>query len=124
MSQLGDKVCPNHPNTIALSRCETCFKPLCSECAISKEDKDFCSKTCETNYFTTNKSIEDFRKQESRQKFVRIIKKFTLLAILIFAGFLLFWFWANNKEKVESTTDQLKDKAKGLKQSLDKKLKK
>ena len=70
MSQLGDKVCPNHPNATAVSRCETCFKPLCSECAISKEDKDFCSKTCETNYLQpTNPSTSLGNKKAAKNLF-------------------------------------------------------
>ena len=123
MPELGDKVCPNHPNSLAVSRCETCFKPLCSTCIISRDSLDFCSNNCATNYFTTNKSIEEFREQEKRQKFVRLIKKLLVLSILILIGSLVFWFWVNNKEKVDDTTRELKDKAKGLKQTINDTLK-
>ena len=124
MSQFADKVCLNHPDISAVSRCVTCFKPLCPACIVKRQGQDFCSEICAINYNTTNKSINEFREKEHSRKFARLIKRLIILAVLIVIVLLAFHYLKGQKDKVKETTDQLRNKTEQLKQNLSDKLKK
>ena len=123
MAHAKDKVCLNHPQTSAVSRCVTCFKPLCSECVVKEHDLDFCSEACATNYSRTNESIKDFGEKEAHRKLAKLVKKFVCLAILVIVGFLVYRYWFGDKGDVKGTADHLKNKTRELKRNLDAKLK-
>ena len=46
MPNMENKVCLNHPNIDATSRCTSCFKPMCNECIIKDTGEDFCTQVC------------------------------------------------------------------------------
>ena len=39
-------VCLNHPDTEAVTKCEACGKPLCSQCALPCDGHYYCSQSC------------------------------------------------------------------------------
>ena len=50
-ANMDGKVCVNHPDTAAESRCTSCFKPICSPCIVEVQNEDFCSKDCANKHF-------------------------------------------------------------------------
>ncbi|OVE81809.1 hypothetical protein BVY04_02395 [bacterium M21] len=127
---MDGKVCPNHPEIDAVSRCTTCFKPLCAECILCTGGLDFCSDQCSTNHFTTNAAIEDGFAREAAARRRARIKKVIFLIILIVAG-IIGWkvYQGLSPEKKKSLMEratELKDgaveKAKDAKKAADKKL--
>ena len=43
-------ICLTHTDREATTRCATCFKPLCAECAQTVEGNEFCSPKCSENF--------------------------------------------------------------------------
>ena len=122
MAPVRDKVCLNHPHSAAVSRCLKCFKPLCSECVVIKNDQDFCSEECAQNHAETNRSIKEFGEKERKTKLAKLIKKLMLLTVLMLVGFLAYRYWIDHKEKVKETADELKNKTKQLRHNFGEKL--
>ncbi len=102
------KVCPNHPKAQAVSRCTTCFKPLCKACILVKGDMDFCSDQCATNHFTTNASIGASLSRDAAAKRRARIRKLIFLLILLLAGFGGAYYWQTHMSSKD------KNKAKSL----------
>ena len=118
---MDGKVCPNHPETAATSRCTTCFKPLCQECTIVKGNLDFCSDKCATNHFVTNASIEDgFNRDAAARRRARIIKMIFLLILLVafFSG-VYYWKTQLKKSDREKLLNKVKKVGKDAKKLID-----
>ncbi len=123
------KVCPNHPETQAVTRCTTCFKPLCDDCRVEKGGLDFCSDQCATNHFTTNAYIEDGLEREKARKRRARIRRMILLLLLMFLvfGFIIYWreFMSSDqrkslKDRARSGGSELLEKGRKLKDTVDK----
>ena len=76
------KVCINHPDSSADSRCTSCFKPICNACIITVQDEDFCSKTCTNNHFQNEAHLENLKKRQGKRG-GSLIKIIIYLIILI-----------------------------------------
>ena len=101
MANVEGKVCLNHTNVPAASRCTTCMKPVCTECTVTVNAEDFCSQTCAENHIRTSAELSRFK---SKQK-SGLLKKIIILAIL--AG--LAWFGWQNKDKILKFVDDKKE---------------
>ena len=49
--------CVNHPEAEAEVRCTVCHKPLCSECQITLQDRDYCRHCLEEKVAREESSI-------------------------------------------------------------------
>ena len=126
---MEDKVCPNHPETQAVARCTTCFKPLCEACIVEKGNMDFCSEQCATNHFTTNAAISNSLARDAAARRRARIRKMIFLLILLILGFGFAFYWKNymNADKKKGVLDKLKkgtEKVGGALEDSGKKVKK
>ncbi len=95
-ANLGEKVCPNHPNKPATSRCVACFKPLCQMCVVLRQGLDFCSDQCAKKHFASSSSIAAFQvKEKEARRRAAIRKLITTVIVLALAG-LAYWAYRNN----------------------------
>lgn len=111
---MSGQVCLNHTDRDAVTRCETCFKPLCDECVIARNDIDFCSGTCADNYAESAERMAD---QDDRARKRRARKRMKRLALLIILGALAYcgYRWANaNPDRTRELRKELENKAKAL----------
>ena len=112
---MDDRVCPNHPQVRAVSRCASCFKPLCTDCVVKNDGNDFCSNQCSQNFTTTNIHFNEFNEREKRRKRTALIKKIVQLVILAGLGWFGYQYWAEHKEDIN---DRLKKKSEQLKKNF------
>jgi len=118
MPNVEDKVCPNHPEVAAVSRCASCFKPLCSDCIIKQGSNDFCSDQCASNFSATNKHFNALNEREKARKFRARIKKILMAIIFLCIVAFTYKYWSENKEKIDK---KLKSKSEQLIKELKKK---
>ena len=116
-------VCLNHTGREATTKCTTCFKPLCSECAIKDAGKDFCSKLCLSNYATTNESIgylDERSRAAKRQKLIMFI--IVLLILAAASTFAFYWFKKNpaTLDNLKKDAQSIGEKVKGAAQDIKK----
>jgi uncharacterized membrane protein YvbJ len=113
---VSNSVCLNHPDRSAETRCVTCFKPLCSECAIrDAEGNDFCSEQCRRNYENSRENVDNFHAQERRIKRRKKIRRLVILVILIVLGVAAYKHFKDNPDdlkKLKHSTETLREKAK------------
>ena len=114
MTSTADKVCLNHTNTPAVSRCLTCFKPLCQVCIVDKNGEHFCSELCAAKHESTNPGIQEFEDEERARRFKSTIKKVAIFIIIMALGAGGYYYWTNNKADVKKNVDQIKSKASEL----------
>ena len=114
MPYMDEKVCVNHPELDAQSRCTTCFKPICSDCIEIRNGQDFCSELCAAKFFATNKGVEEFIKKDQKRQFLARIKKTAIFIGFLVLGIVFFAFWRINKVSVDNITDQITNKVKEL----------
>ena len=118
MANMDDKVCLNHTDVVAVTRCTGCFKPLCQECILERKGNNFCTDLCAAKHFATNKGIEDFAKDEKKRSFRRKIKKAAMLFLLVALCFAGYRYWTNHKEKIKTDVDALRHKAEELQSTV------
>lgn len=118
---MQDKVCPNHPENQAVTRCTTCFKPLCGACVVEKGNMDFCSDQCATNHFTTNASISDSLARDAAARRRKRIVKLFLLLVLLAMGFAGAFYWRNymSSKNKKGVLDNLKQGSKKVGRALE-----
>lgn len=105
-------VCLNHPDVPAATRCATCSKPICADCAQVHDGVPYCSKLCYENAQRTGMMVEDVVRRKSAANAKRaMIKLIWLLIILALIGG-GYYFYRNNKSKIDS-------KLKNAKQSVE-----
>lgn len=92
MRDAKDSVCLGHTDRPAVTRCETCFRPLCEECRIPRYNVDFCSERCASGYADTQKHMNAFEKQTRRVK-GRRLRRFLGRWLLVgaIAGGVYYW---------------------------------
>lgn len=116
-------VCLNHTGREATTKCTTCFKPLCGECAIKNAGKNFCSQQCMSNYASTNERIgyldERTRASKRFKLIMLIIILFALAAACVFA---FSWFKRNPStlENLKKDAQSIGEKVKGAAQDIKK----
>ena len=95
MADMLGKVCLNHTDTAASSRCVTCFKPLCDQCIITVNGEHFCGQICAQKHQSSNANIEAMRQRQPSSGFFS--KAFKLLLL----GALIFWAWMYKGKIIE-----------------------
>ena len=111
---VANSVCLNHPDRPADTRCTTCHKPICNECAIRDGNNVFCSDQCRENYDSTRENVEAFQERKRREKRRKMIKRLIILIILIAIGAAAYKYFADNPDdlkKLREKTDSLRQKA-------------
>lgn len=93
-------VCLNHPERAADTRCCTCFKPICADCAVRAEGEDFCSPECRDNYQSTRPAIDEFQSREARRRSARRRRRLILLIVLAVAGYVAYRYFRENPDAV------------------------
>ena len=81
----ADKVCLNHTDRPAVSRCLSCRKPVCEECIVESNGEKFCSVICREGHERTNANMDAYREKSGGGFFGKIIKLAILAAIIYFA---------------------------------------
>jgi len=119
-------VCLNHTGREATTKCATCFKPMCEECAKPSGDQVFCSETCIQNYIASADRIADIAVRDKARARKKLIKRIITLIILAGIGAGAYYFLKNDpavaerlkreaqslQEKVEKGTKEISDKVK------------
>ncbi len=120
MPNMEGKVCLNHTDTPATSRCLTCFKPLCNRCVVTLGGQDFCSQTCADKHAATNQHLIEFQAREKARKARERMKKiiFIILFLAIAAG--AYWYWSKNRGAFEKTRDSIMDQGNKLQKEINK----
>jgi hypothetical protein len=111
MANMTGKVCLNHTNVPAVSRCETCFKPLCEECVLEVEGSHFCSEKCAGDGIDKKGRIAVLDSKNQKSRTSAVITKiviFIILAGLAYAGYV---YWQNNQSKVNKFTKEMQKAA-------------
>lgn len=101
MPDMAGKVCPNHPNTEAVSRCTACFKPLCGDCVMERNGEDFCSEKCAVGHFTTNAHVGDMLERDRRRARAKMIRNLVILVILAALAAAGYVYYQQNKDAVD-----------------------
>ena len=109
-----NSVCLNHPDRPAVSRCTTCFKPICGECIVRAHGEEFCSRQCADNYEGTRAGVAEYEEQEKRRKTARRRRRIVFLVILAGLGYFGYRYAKSNP----GALDALKDKVRGWTQRL------
>lgn len=116
-----NSVCLNHPDRAAVSRCTTCFKPICGECVIRSQGEAFCSEQCKANCESTRPGVEEFQERENRRRAARRRRRLVILVVLAVVAYLAYRQYRANpnavqelKQKAEETTRAVEQKARQL----------
>lgn len=101
MPKMGDKVCLNHTSVPAVSRCETCFKPLCEDCILEVEGSHFCSEKCAENSLDKRGRIAILNAANQKSKSAALVRN--IIILLVFAGLAYagYVYWQNNQSRME-----------------------
>ncbi len=102
MADMSERVCLNHPNTPAVARCETCFKPLCEDCIVLQEGKTFCTDTCAQNFSQSGERIAEFDKNQRKARLRKRIRKLVTLAILAALGWGVYQWCRSHPNQAKS----------------------
>ncbi len=86
-------VCPNHPETAAVTRCFTCMRPACEACAVQASGEEFCSKECANNHSISQQHLDEVAGREATRRRKAMVRKLALLGILaaLIAAFGFYW---------------------------------
>ena len=85
-ANMEGKVCVNHPDTAAESRCTSCFKPICSVCIVEVQSEHFCTKECANKHFQNLTHQANLAKKSGGgSTVIRMIIYLVILAALVFA---------------------------------------
>ena len=102
-ANMEGKVCVNHPDTHAESRCTSCFKPICNVCIVGVQREDFCTKECANNHFQNlahQASLGSGKSGGALKSIIRIVIYLAVLGGLAFA----IWHFVLNKKPAESSS--------------------
>lgn len=114
MAKMSGQVCLNHTDRVAVTRCETCFKPLCDECVVSRNDIDFCSGTCAENYAASADRMADHAARSRRHRVRRLMKRLALLIILGVLAYCGYRWAVANPDRARELRRELENKTKAL----------
>jgi hypothetical protein len=108
MADIGDKVCRHHPERAAVTKCETCFTPLCGDCVVESGGLHFCSEKCASNYAAVANNISRFEDQRARDIARR--RRRRMIRVLIFAGIVTVagWYVATHPELIDRVKEALR----------------
>jgi hypothetical protein len=101
MANMAGKVCLNHTSTPAVSRCETCFKPLCEDCILEVEGSHFCSEKCAGDGIDKKGRIAVLDSVNQKSKMAAFVGKIIVLLILLGLAYAGYVYWQNNQSKMD-----------------------
>ena len=96
-----DRVCINHPDREADTKCIACFKPICNDCIVSYGGQDYCSENCRDQALKTTANISDFQAKERLSAKKRAIKKMIIFIILAAIVGAAVYYIMNDKESMK-----------------------
>ncbi len=109
-------ICLKHTDREATTRCTTCFKPLCAECALPGYDKVFCSDKCMQNYAASEDRLAVVAARDKAIARKERIRRLIILLVAILLAVAAFIFLKKNP----TTAEKLKSGTKSLtKQAVD-----
>jgi hypothetical protein len=120
MANMAGKVCLNHTSVPAVSRCETCFKPLCEDCILEVEGSHFCSEKCAGDGIDKKGRIAVLDSANTKSRAAALMTKIVILLILAGLAYAGYVYWQNNQSKME----KLKKEAQKTLQTVEKKAEK
>ncbi len=103
---IPDKVCRNHPDRAAVTRCETCFKPLCEECKQQLLGKTFCSDQCARSWHEVDRNIAEFEQRRRHDVQRRWRKRMVRWALLTALAASVWYYLTKHPEQVQYWLDQ------------------
>lgn len=106
MANIDGSVCLNHPDTPASFRCAVCGKPICSECAVKADGLTFCSRSCQADAQRTGAAVASTLESKNRAAKKSRVRTTVLLLIFLFIAVAVYWFYVNNKAKIDATVQQ------------------
>ena len=106
---MSDKVCMNHTDREAESRCISCFKPICDECIIRYKGQNYCSDECAEGAEQTAQQIDEISAGQNRVRRKRIIRRILILLILCVIAFLVYQFVFKNKDMMKEIEGRIED---------------
>ena len=99
MATLDGSVCLNHPNTPAVFRCTTCFKPICAVCALEQHGKRFCSDKCAEDFAGSAQRVAQYDQSTRREKSRKLVRRLvTMLAVGAITYVAVRWTLAHPEE--------------------------
>ena len=125
MANLAGIVCLNHPNEPAVARCACCSKPLCEACAAENmhDGVPYCSDLCYKNALRTGAMVDDVNRRKGAADFKRRIIQLVQLLILLALIGAGYWYYKNNKAKVDAkiknVQQQVEKGSKDLKKGIE-----
>ena len=105
-----DKVCRNHPDRQATSRCETCLTPICDECTYLRHNLAFCSRNCAANHDVVNRNLERFEKKKQMDRRLRRLRRvgmFTRICVYCAVFGFALWYYLNYTDRVHNWMNRI-----------------
>ena len=99
MAKTSGQVCLNHPDRSGVSRCTTCFKPLCDECILERDGLHFCSQECSENETRTSENVDAFQDQSRRDRKRRRKRKMLVRLVILIVIVAAAWYWCSTHPK-------------------------
>ncbi len=112
-----DSVCLNHPNVPAVTRCTTCFKPICGACVITALDRDFCSDECVRSYTASRENVEAYAEDTRRRRkkgLFRLLVKLVILIAVVAAAYQYFGKNPDDLAQLKKKAAELAEKGKDI----------
>jgi len=106
---MSERICMNHADREAESKCIACFKPICNECIIRFKGEDYCSDKCAEGAENTSQRIDEISAGQNRIKRKLIIRRILFLTILGIIAFLLYTFVFKDKKMMEKIKNQIEE---------------
>ncbi len=107
--KVTDQVCLNHTDRQAVTRCETCFKPICEECIVERDDVAFCSEKCAENYTESKDRIESYEIRQAAARRRKRMRRAAILIVLILAAFTFHLWSKSNPQSLQNIQKWLSD---------------
>lgn len=100
MPNMAGKVCLNHTNVPAVSKCETCSKPLCEDCILEVLGSHFCSERCAGAGLDKKERIAVLNSEILQSEGATIRSKVIILLVLMGLAYAGYVYWHNNQFKM------------------------
>lgn len=112
---ITNSVCLNHPDQPAVTRCITCFKPICSQCVIDADGREFCSRQCVESYFSTRNMVDNYNaaaQQRKKRARIMLLIKLIILGGLAYGAYVYFRKEPDKLRELQEKAGQITEKAK------------
>jgi len=117
-AKVENQVCLSHTDRQAVSRCETCFKPLCEECILEKDGVHFCSEACVVNYAESGERVQQYEAVKRRERRRKLRRRLLLLIIIIALGAAAYHWHKSNPKRSKELREKLQKEAQKAKKKV------